>query len=185
LPIIVVGGATRGVGKTSLICALIAAFPQFSWTAVKVTSHHYGQREPVSEEIIEQSATQAEQGTDTSRYLAAGARRALLVTASTVGLPLVDIRAALGTDTNVIFESNTIINFLNPDLCLAIVGASPSDSKPSFELLMQKADALVSSTETGTERLNLLSSVPQFALTAPDRISAEMLAWLQLRLGIA
>ena len=111
------------MGKTSLICALIAAFPQFPWTAVKVTSHHYGQREPVSEEIIEQPATQAEQGTDTARYLAAGARRAILVTASTVGLPLVDIRAALGRDTNVIFESNTIINFLNPDLCLAIVGA--------------------------------------------------------------
>ena len=172
------------MGKTSLICGLIAAFSRFQWTAVKVTSHHYGQREPVSEEM-KQPATQAERGTDTSRYLAAGARRALLVTASTVGLPLVDIRAALGTDTNVIFESNTIINFLNPDLCLAIVGASPSDSKPSFELLMQKADALVSSTETGTERLNLLSSVPQFALTAPDRISAEMRAWLRLRLGTA
>ena len=70
-----------------------------------------------------QPATQAEQGTDTARYLAAGARRAILVTASTTGLPLVDIRAALGRDTNVIFESNTIINFLNPDLCLAIVGA--------------------------------------------------------------
>ncbi len=50
---------------------------------------------------------------------------------------------------------------------------------------MQKADALVSSTETGTEPLNLLPSGPQFALPAPDRISAEMLAWLRLRLGTA
>jgi hypothetical protein len=184
LPIIVVGGATRGVGKTSLICALITAFPQFPWTAVKVTSHHYGQREPVSEET-KQPATQAEQGTDTARYLAAGARRAILVTASTTGLPLADIRAALGRDTYVIFESNTIINFLNPDLCLAIVGHSHLDSKPSFEPLMRKADALVSSTETGTEPLNLLPSGPHFALPAPDRISAGMLAWLRLRLGTA
>jgi len=182
LPIIVVGGATKGVGKTSLICALIAAFPEFQWTAVKVTSHTYGQRGPVWEQIIEQPATPAEQGTDTARYLAAGARRAILVSAFPVGLPLVDIRAALGTDTNVIFESNTIINFLIPDLCLAIVGRSPSDSKPSFEPLIRRADALISSTGSA-ERLNFAPSVPQFDLPAPDRISDEMLAWLQRRLG--
>ena len=182
MPIIVVGGANKGVGKTSLICALIAAFPQFSWTAVKVTTDHYGQREPVSEEIMKPPATQAEKGTDTARYLAAGARRAILVTASTAGLPIVDIRAALGQDTNVIFESNTIINSLNPDLCLAIVGRSYLDSKSSFEPLMQKADALVFSTGS-TERLNFVPSVPQFALSARDSVSDEMLAWLRLRLG--
>jgi hypothetical protein len=184
LPIIVVGGAIKGVGKTSLICALIAALPDFQWTAVKITGHNYGQRGPVWEEILEQPAIQAEQGTDTARYLAAGARRALLVTASTAGLPLIDIRAALGTDTNVIFESNTIINFLNPDLCLAIVGRSHCDDKPSFEPLIRRADALVSSAGS-TEPLNLVPPVPQFALTAPDRISPEMLAWLRLRLCIA
>jgi len=182
LPTIVVGGATKGVGKTSLICALISAFPEFRWTAVKVTSHAYGQHGPVWEQIIEQPATPAEQGTDTARYLTAGARRAILVTASPVGLSLVDIRAALGTDTNVIFESNTIINFLDPDLCLAIVGRSHSDSKPSFEPLIRRADALISSTGSA-ERLNFAPSVPQFDLPAPDRISDEMLAWLQRRLG--
>ena len=181
MPTIVVGGATKGVGKTSLICALIAAFPEFQWTAVKVTSHTYGQHGPVWEQIIDRPATPAEQGTDTARYLTAGARRAILVTASPFGLSLVDIRTALGTDTNVIFESNTIINFLDPDLCLAIVGRSHSDSKPSFEPLIRRADALVSSTGSA-ERLNFAPSVPRFDLPAPDRISDEMLAWLQRRL---
>ena len=175
--------SASGAAPASATAPRRAAAPAASgWNSSSASLERVGQHGPVWEEIIEQPATQAEQGTDTARYLAAGARRAILVSAFPVGLPLVDIRAALGTDTNVIFESNTIINFLDPDLCLAIVGRSHSDSKPSFEPLIRRADALVSSTGSA-ERLNFAPSVPQFDLPAPDRISDEMLAWLQRRLG--
>jgi len=68
MAIVVVGGSGRGVGKTALVCGLIAALPEFNWTAIKITGHDHGQPKPVWEE------TQPGQGTDTARFLAAGAR---------------------------------------------------------------------------------------------------------------
>src|SRR5208282_1655489 len=76
MAIIVVGGSSRGVGKTALVCGLIAALPEFRWTAVKITTHDYGKPKPIWEE------TRAGQETDSARYLAAGAERAFLATAS-------------------------------------------------------------------------------------------------------
>ena len=63
------------MGKTALVCGLIAALPEFFWTAVKISSHFHGRGEAVWEEATPGN------GTDTARYLAAGARRALLATA--------------------------------------------------------------------------------------------------------
>ena len=82
MAIVVVGGSDRNVGKTSLICGLIAPLPEFQWAAVKITSHAHGVRDAVWEE------TAAGQGTDTARYLAAGARRAFLLTATDEELPI-------------------------------------------------------------------------------------------------
>ena len=73
--VIVVGGSGRGAGKTALVCGLMRALPEIPWTAIKVTNHEHGKPTPIWEE------TAPGEGTDTSRYLSAGARRALLVTA--------------------------------------------------------------------------------------------------------
>src|SRR5579863_9866900 len=75
MPIIVVGGSGRGVGKTSLVCGLISALDELRWTAVKISTHDHGKPKPIWEE------TSAGAETDTARYLTAGAERALLVTA--------------------------------------------------------------------------------------------------------
>ena len=75
MAILVVGGSGRGVGKTALVCGLIAALPEFRWTGVKITTDDHGMGEPIWEE------TDPGQGSDTARYLSAGAVRALLVTA--------------------------------------------------------------------------------------------------------
>ena len=125
MAIVVVGGSGRNVGKTSLVCGLIAALPELAWTAVKVTSHVHDEREAVWEE------KGAGQGTDTGRYLAAGARRAFLLTApeafSSGKTELADVLDRfwqnLGRGTNLIFESNRILNYLRPDLCLLVLGA--------------------------------------------------------------
>src|SRR5271165_2070122 len=125
MAIVVVGGSGRNVGKTSLICGLIAATPEVPWTAVKITSHSHGQPEPVWEE------TTPGQGTDTSRFLAAGARRALLMTAEQSELSLAGCAAALGSEGNLIFESNRITT-AEPDLRIGVIGATPEGIKPSF-----------------------------------------------------
>ena len=90
------------------------------------------------------SETTAGQATDTARYLAAGARRALLVTRCGPEIPIDEIRAALKADRNILFESNRIIDVVKPDVCLALVGGSQTESKPSFVKLLHNADAVLS-----------------------------------------
>lgn len=45
MAIVVVGGSNKGVGKTTLVCALIAALPEYKWNAVKISTHDH--RQPV------------------------------------------------------------------------------------------------------------------------------------------
>ena len=59
MPIIVVGGHARNVGKTSVVAGLISAFPQYSWTAIKISSHQHQEFEktrPYSREELESIA---------------------------------------------------------------------------------------------------------------------------------
>ena len=41
MAIVVVGGQSRNVGKTSLVANLIKAVPERRWTAVKITQHEH------------------------------------------------------------------------------------------------------------------------------------------------
>ena len=42
MAIVVVGGHTRNIGKTSVVAGLIAALPQRRWTAIKITQFGHG-----------------------------------------------------------------------------------------------------------------------------------------------
>jgi hypothetical protein len=44
---IVVGGSSRDVVITALVCGHIAALPEFRWATVKVTPHEHGKPEPI------------------------------------------------------------------------------------------------------------------------------------------
>src|SRR5579863_4544376 len=105
MALIVVGGGGRGAGKTALVCGLIRAFPEIEWTAIKITTHEHGKATAIWEE------TTPGQETDTARYLAAGARRALLVTATDDSLSNVLERVLVedSTPAGVIFESNSVL----------------------------------------------------------------------------
>jgi len=183
MAIVVVGGSGKDVGKTALVCAVIAALPDFGWTAVKITGHDYApSRDPrqtssaVTAVVCEE--TQAGQGTDTARYLAAGAKRALLVTRSGDRVPIAEIRAALGNDRNVIFESNRIVEELKPDLCLALTGVD--EKKPSFDRLLRSAHALVTvGGETGHRAAPGLRS---FDLMSTDHLPLDMARWIKEQL---
>lgn len=178
MPIILVGGSGRHVGKTSLVCGLIAALPEFEWIAVKVTSHAHGERDAVWEE------TAAGQGTDTARYLAAGARRAFLLTVTDAKQPFAAIRAAIGTSPNLIFESNRIAGELKPDLCIGVLGGSEIESKPSFATFLDRADALVITGDRELGGLKLSSSAKVFRLARFGWISSEMIEWGRARLDL-
>jgi hypothetical protein len=176
MAIIVIGGGERGAGKTSLVCGLIRALSQVNWIAVKITSHDHGRPTPIWEE------TAAGQQTDTARYLAAGARRALLVTASDSELgPIIQqILERHSSQDTVIFESNRVLRYLRPDVCLAAASKLHGSHKPTFQLVEECMDATV--TLGGHDHV-IPGDKIHFHLASLERISAPMQEWLweQLR----
>jgi len=179
MAIVVVGGSGRGVGKTSLICALIAALPEIRWTAVKITHHDHGNPDAIWEERA------PGQRSDTGRYLAAGAERALLVSASLPDIPILinELWAKLGPGVSVIIESNRILEYLKPDLCLMVLDcAAGADSKPSFSLAAPHADAIVVLPGAGPMQGEAWGSKPIFHLAELGCPSPALLAWVRLAL---
>jgi hypothetical protein len=181
MAIIVVGGSGRSVGKTSLICGLIAALPERSWIAVKISSHVHGTPQPVWEE------KEAGLGTDTARYLAAGARRAFLLTApdgADLELVLDQLWAECEVGANFIFESNRILDHVRPDLCLMVRGGT--EPKPSFLSAVGVADAIVvraKADQVPSENLaGRRRPIPVFHLASLEQVSPAMRNWASEKL---
>ena len=42
MALVVIGGHSRSVGKTSVVAGLISALPEFEWTAAKITQYGHG-----------------------------------------------------------------------------------------------------------------------------------------------
>lgn len=188
MAVLVIGGSTKDVGKTALVCGVIAALHEFQWTAVKITGHDYQPANPGTSQagirkptIWEETSAGAD--TDTARYLAAGARRALLVTRYESDVAIDEIRQVLGADRNVIFESNRIIDAVKADVCLALLGRAGMDIKPSFHGLLCTADAVVSMVGDEGRIAYSPAGIRRFELQSPDRPSPEMVSWLRERLS--
>lgn len=160
--VIVVGGHTRSIGKTQLVCDVIAAFPQANWIAGKITQYGHGvcaqngdncDCAPDEHVCAISWETRADTGTDSSRFLAAGARRSFWLRTKqgflAEGLPL--LRAALeetlaasdAAPAPLILESNTLLQFLKPSLYFAVVDPAKDDFKESARVVLDRADALV------------------------------------------
>jgi hypothetical protein len=174
--IVVVGGPAKGVGKTALICGIIAAMPEREWTAIKVSSHaHAGNL--LTEQVVRDPET------DTGRYLLAGARRALLAEAPTGDQLALLARAGWDGAESIVFESNRIGQFLTPDLCLGVLGENTLPEKPSFAALAAKADGLVARTGVEWPARYQKSSVSLFAMDDFGRISPKFAEWVRERLS--
>ena len=88
MAIIVVGGQTRNIGKTSVVAGLIHALPELQWTAFKITQFGHGicsaNGKPCACEtgphtIAISEERDATSGTDSARFLAAGAAHSFWV----------------------------------------------------------------------------------------------------------
>jgi hypothetical protein len=183
MAIIVVGGGGRGAGKTALICGIVRALPEISWTAIKITSHAHVKPTPIWQETV------AGDESDTARYLAAGARRALLVTASedalgpgddTLGPIVEQVLRECPPPAGAIFESNSVLRCLRPDLCLAAASSLKGEHKPSYELVQQRMDAMVELA--GHDHIIDVEEIT-FRLASMERVSPTMQEWLRERLG--
>jgi hypothetical protein len=207
MAIIVVGGGGRGAGKTALVCGLMRALPDISWTAVKITSHEHGHEQGQDKTTPIWEETAPGDGTDTARYLAAGACRALLVTAGEDGLgPIVEqilqehsrasgasnvgargvgakevgTKKAGAIGAGIIIESNSVLRHLRPDVCLCAATSPWAEQKASFELLMEHVDATV---ELAAHDHIIEAEKITFRLASLERVSPTMLDWLRERLG--
>ena len=184
MAIVVVGGATPGVGKTALVCGLIAALPEFAWTAVKIAAHpHEGTGRQRHKTISEEA--EAGQGTDTARFLAAGARRAFLIAAKDRELEqsLAAFWKIPDLGEHVLFESNRVLGYLRPDLCLAIDAGAGGAKKSSFSPVAQQRDATVRlGQKDDVESIPEPGAEAVFELVRFERIPLPMQQWLRAHL---
>ena len=197
--LVVVGGHSRNVGKTSVVASLIAAMPEMRWTAMKITQYGHGfcseDGEPCDCQTADHSVAvtveqDAASGTDTSRFLAAGAARCLWVRTRVgmLGEAMPRIRRELETAENAILESNSVMRFLRPDLYLTVLDGGTADFKDSARLFLDRADALVvtgSGAELGWEGISgrLLAGKPRFVVSRPEFVSGELVEFVRQRIG--
>src|SRR5580704_13878725 len=122
MAVVVVGGHSRNVGKTSVVAGLISALPELRWTAFKVTQFGHGMcsanGEPCDCETAEHTVAVSEERvggngtTDSGRYLAAGAVRSFWVRTrqGDLAVAMPRIRQELERAENAVIESNSIID---------------------------------------------------------------------------
>lgn len=196
MAIIVIGGHSRNIGKTSAVAAVISALPQMRWTAVKITQFGHGicsaNGEPCDCESADHPIAISEErdpasGTDTSRFLAAGAERVLWVRTRQGDLAsaMPHLRREIARSANVIFESNSILRFLRPDLYGAVLDPAVSDFKPSALRFLDRADALLLPSAEPSAGVwpsisdRMLSQIPQFHIPPPAYSSPAFLELVQ------
>jgi hypothetical protein len=160
--VIVVGGHTRSIGKTQLVCDIISAFPKANWIAGKITQYGHGvcaqngnncDCAPDEHICAIEWESLPQSGTDSARFLAAGANRSFWLRTKqgflAEGLPL--MREALKQTLSVaeqdspplILESNSLLQFLKPSLYFAVIDPTREDFKDSARVALDRADALV------------------------------------------
>jgi hypothetical protein len=160
--LIVVGGHTRSIGKTQLVCDVIHAFPEVNWIAGKITQYGHGVCAkngencgcaPDEHSYAISWEKKPDTGTDSSRFLAAGAKRSFWLRTKqgflAEGLPLLrealaDLHPSSASEPpTLILESNSLLQFVQPSLYFAVIDPSREDFKDSARIVLDRADALV------------------------------------------
>lgn len=200
MAIVVIGGHSRNVGKTSLTAALITALPEYHWTAVKITQYGHGicsaHGEPcdcVPSALDHTWAITEERDrsgrTDTSRFLLAGAQLALWVRTQQGMLAeaIPELRRQLAAAENIILESNSVVQFLRPDIYLSVLDPANADFKDSALLYLDRADALILHDTNGTPAwtgisLKPVAAIPRFIIHPPDYCTRDIVAFVHKKL---
>ena len=162
--IVAISGFSSEVGKTTLMCDLLRAFP--SWEAIKVTRGHYRScgKDPnaccvsdlLSDEPVIRSGREQNYalGKDTGRYWDAGATNVhwVIVTDAQVeeGIKQAVERVAA---PGVFIEGNCILDFIKADFALMVSRASGGKIKGSARRALSHSSAVYLSniTEEGTD----------------------------------
>jgi hypothetical protein len=195
MAIVVIGGHSRNVGKTSVVAGLIAALPEYHWTALKITQYGHGvcSRDGESCHCATDDHTWAiseekdrSGDSDTSRFLVAGAVRAFWVRTEQGRLAeaLPTIRRRLTESENVILESNSILKFIRPDIYLTVLDPATADFKSSAQEFLDRADAVIlhakqsNAAWTGIS-LKPVAGRPIFPIHPPEYVTMEIVEFVR------
>ncbi len=187
------GGHTRNIGKTALVVDIIRAFPAMAWTAVKITQ--FGHAEcaagagcdcaPREHAFALDAETNSDSGTDSSRFLAAGAARSfwLRTKQGQLALGMPALRQALSTAGFSILESNSVLHFIRPALYLVVLDPSREDFKPSAQTFLDRADAFIlrSAAAAAWRSVSgsLLAGRPSFSQPLGTALPPALTAWIR------
>src|ERR1700741_2291242 len=156
---IAIGGFSSEVGKTTLMCELLSAFP--GWEAIKTTRGHYRScgKDPhtccvsdlLSEEPVVHSGreTTYAAGKDTGRYWDAGAANVHWVIATDEQVEA-GINEALSrvTTSGVLVEGNSFSEFVKPDFFVLVANSEMLKIKPTARRALSRVDAVYLTTRS-------------------------------------
>jgi len=190
MAIVVIGGQSRDVGKTSVVAGIIAALPSYNWTAFKITQFGHGRcsldGKPCSCATDDRCWAMTEEKdpagrSDTARFLAAGARRSFWVRTEQgqLGEALSVLRRRLAESENAIIESNSILEFIQPDLYITVLDPAVEDFKTSALRLFERAYAVV--LPEGREWKGLPNQ-RTFFIRPPEYVTTEISAFVNRHL---
>lgn len=195
MALVVIGGHSRSVGKTSVVAGLISALPEFAWTAAKITQYGHGICSANGEAcdcatgdhswaITEERARSGE--SDTSRFLRAGAARVFWVRTEQGRLAeaMPTLRLRLEGAPNIILESNSVMKFLRPDLYLTVLNPKTADFKNSAREFLDRADAVLLHETPGSPAWQSVSLKPAagrpvFRITPPPYVTDEIVEFVR------
>jgi hypothetical protein len=199
--VIVVGGHSRSVGKTSVVAGLIAALPELRWTAVKITQYGHGicsadgkpcecATDDHSWALNEERDRSGE--SDSSRFLLSGAARSLWLRTrqGMLAEAMPRLRQELRGADHAILESNSVMRFLRPDLYITVLDPAVSDFKVSAQEFLDRADAVVlhdcgDQVVWAQVSLRPVADRPLFRIRPPHYVTPELLAFVRRKLGVA
>ena len=198
MAIIVIGGHSRSVGKTSVVAGLISELPDFQWTAAKITQYGHGicsangqacdcatadHSWAISEEADRSGAS------DSSRFLVAGAVRAFWVRTEQGRLAeaMPALREKIANAANVVIESNSVLKFLRPDLYLIVLDPATADFKSSAREFLDRADAVIlhQARESAWQSVSLKPVAHRrvFAISPPPYVTPEIIEFVRGQLN--
>jgi hypothetical protein len=200
MALVVIGGHSRSVGKTSVVAGIIAALPEFNWTALKITQFGHGicsaDGKPcdcdTGDDHFRALSDEKDQSgeSDTSRFLVAGAARSIWVRTRQGRLneAMPDIERKIAGAENVIMESNSIMRFLKPDLYLSVLDADKADFKVSANEFLDRADAVIVHNSGKAPKwegvaLERIAGKPAFSIQPPPYVTPEIVEFVRERLA--
>jgi hypothetical protein len=199
--LVVVGGHSRNIGKTSVVAGLIRKLKDRKWTAVKITQFGHGvcsdkgeacgcEAETDPEHPFALSEEYEPSGTDSGRFLAAGAERSfwLRTPAGELARAATTLQKILRQNQHVIVESNSVVGLVQPDVFLMLLDFSCQDFKPSSLRFMDRADAFLVIDQGINAPLwddvarGLWDGKPQFLVKPPNYVTTAVAAFVRTKL---